>query len=72
MGNQFRVYTNHKNLKHFLQQRVTSLDQKYWLAKLLGYHFEVKYKPDLENRATDALPRCYDEVEMTIMVLYPL
>ncbi|MCH83560.1 hypothetical protein A2U01_0004386, partial [Trifolium medium] len=41
MGKQFTVFTDHKSLKHFLQQRITSPDQQGWLAKLLGYQFEV-------------------------------
>ncbi|MCH87949.1 enzymatic polyprotein, partial [Trifolium medium] len=64
LGKQFTVYTDHKSLKHFLQQRVTSPDQQGWLAKLLGYQFEVKYKPGLENKAADALSRCYDDIEL--------
>ena len=58
LGRPFVVYTDHKSLKHFLQQRLTSPDQQCWLAKLLGYQFEVKYKPGLENKAADALSRC--------------
>ena len=44
LGREFIVHTDHKSLKHFLQQRVSSPDQQCWLAKLLGYQFEVKYK----------------------------
>lgn len=40
LGKPFVVYTDHKSLKHFLQQRVTSPDQQCWLAKLLGYQFK--------------------------------
>lgn len=72
LGREFIVYTDHKSLKHFLQQKVSSPDQQCWLAKLLGYQFEVKYKPGLENKAADALSRCYDEGEMTAIISYPL
>ena len=71
LGKQFIVYTDHKSLKHFLQQRVSSPDQQCWLAKLLGYQFEVKYKPGLDNKAADALSRCYDETEFSTMISYP-
>lgn len=71
LGRQFVVYTDHKSLKHFLQQRVSSPDQQCWLAKLLGYQFEVKYKPGLENKAADALSRCYGDVEMNVMISSP-
>lgn len=72
LGREFIVYTDHKSLKHFLQQRISSPDQQCWLAKLLGYQFEVKYKPGLENRAADSLSRCYDEIEMNTIVSVPL
>jgi hypothetical protein len=71
LGRQFTVFTDHKSLKHFLQQRVTSPDQQGWLAKLLGYQFEVKYKPGLDNKAADVLSRCYDEGEWKTIVSYP-
>ncbi|GAU23118.1 hypothetical protein TSUD_305660 [Trifolium subterraneum] len=71
LGTVFVVYTDHKSLKHLLQQKVNSPDQQCWLSKLLGYQFEVKYKPGLENKAADALSRCYDEQELQAMVPYP-
>ncbi|PNY16937.1 retrotransposon-related protein [Trifolium pratense] len=72
LGREFIVYTDHKSLKHFLQQRVSSPDQQCWVAKLLGYQFEVKYKPGSENRAADALSRCFDEGEMNTIISFPL
>jgi hypothetical protein len=71
LGKPCVVYTDHKSLKHFLQQRITSPDQQCWLAKHLGYQFEVKYKPGLENKVVDALSRCHGDVEMNRMVFYP-
>src|ERR1044072_9526555 len=72
LGKEFVVYTDHRSLKHFLQQRISSPDQQCWLAKLLGYQFDVRYKPGLENKAADALSRCYDDAEMAAMVHNPL
>lgn len=66
------VYTDHKSLKHFLQQRISSPDQQCWLAKLPRYQFEVKYKHGLENKIADALSRCFDEEEMNTIISYPL
>ncbi|GAU40665.1 hypothetical protein TSUD_83440 [Trifolium subterraneum] len=71
LGKKFTVYIDHRSLKHFMQQNVTSPDQQCWLAKLLGYQFEVKFKPGLENKAADALSRCYDEAYLNSMVSYP-
>lgn len=71
LGKQFNMFTDHKSLKHFLQQRISSPDQQCWLAKLLGYQFEFKYKPGGENKATYALSRCCGDVEMNYIVSYP-
>jgi transposase InsO family protein len=62
LGKEFVVYTDHRSLKHFLQQRISSPDQQCWLAKLLG----------LENKAADALSRCYDDGELVSMVYSPM
>lgn len=50
LGCPFKVYTDHRSLKH-LQQRITTTDQQCWLAKLMGYEFEVIYKPGPENKS---------------------
>lgn len=44
LGRKFLVVTDHKPLRDLLQQRITTLDQQYWLAKLLGYEFEIRHK----------------------------
>ncbi|MCH85732.1 hypothetical protein A2U01_0006582, partial [Trifolium medium] len=64
LGRRFVVYSDHKSLRHLLQQRITTADQQNWIVKLLGYHFEVVYKPGPDNKAADALSRMHDEVEL--------
>jgi hypothetical protein len=72
LGKAFVVYTDHRSLKHFLQQRISSPDQQCWLAKLLGFQFEVRYKPGQENKAADALSRCYDDGDLNYLVHNPV
>ncbi|MCI42520.1 RNA-directed DNA polymerase (Reverse transcriptase) [Trifolium medium] len=33
------------------------MEQQNWAAKLLGYNFEIVYKPGKENRGADALSK---------------
>ena len=55
LGRKFVVYSNQKSLRQLLQQRITTGSQQNGLAKLLGYNFEIVYKPGLENKGADAL-----------------
>ena len=41
----------------YLEQRITTPNQQQWVAKLLGYDYEIQYRPGRENTAADALSR---------------
>lgn len=63
IGRKFIIYSNQKSLRHLLEQPIITLAQQYWLAKLLGYNFDIIYKPGASSRVADALSRCIEVVE---------
>ena len=71
MGKPFKVYTNHKSLRYVLQQWLTTTDQHCWLSKLMGYQFEIIYKPGAENKVVDALSRIEEVQELNSVISNP-
>jgi len=69
IGKSFIVFTDQKSLKNLLQQRVASCDQQCWISKLLGYQFEVIYKPGPEYKVVDSLSRMFEEKEECKMLI---
>lgn len=64
LGQRFIVYTDQKSLRHLLEQRITTQNQQNWLAKLLGYEFDIVYKVGAANKVADALSRKGEEMEL--------
>ncbi|MFS7888928.1 putative nucleotidyltransferase, Ribonuclease H [Helianthus anomalus] len=71
LGSRFIVFTDQHSLKFHLQQRVSTPDQQNWVAKLLGYDFDIQYKPGRENRAADALSRRADWGDLQMAISSP-
>lgn len=45
----FKINADHQTLKFLLNQKVTTLSQHTWLAKLVAYNFEIQYKHGKEK-----------------------
>ena len=68
LGRRFQIHTDHHNLKYFLEQCLSSPQQNRWLAKMLGYDYEIIYKKWKDNSAADALS-CQFEEESTLLAI---
>ena len=67
LGHKFIICTDQQNLKYLLEQRVVEEEYHKWLLKLMGYHFDIQYKPGKENTTVDALSKLLAEVTLTII-----
>ncbi|RVW25194.1 Transposon Tf2-11 polyprotein [Vitis vinifera] len=53
----FVIKIDHQSLKYLLEHRVTTPTKQAWVAKLMQYDYEIRYKQGKENVAVDALSR---------------
>ena len=68
LGRHFQIHTDHQSLKYFLEQCLSLPQQNKWIAKMLGYNYEIIYKKGRENVVADALS-CQFEDENTLLAI---
>ncbi|CAJ2630725.1 unnamed protein product [Trifolium pratense] len=69
LGQFFIIQTDHRSLKELLTQVIQTPEQQFYLSKLLGYHYDIQYKPGKSNTVADALSRAFEGVDATLHIL---
>ncbi|KAJ0441335.1 putative nucleotidyltransferase, Ribonuclease H [Helianthus annuus] len=57
LGHHFTIITDQQSLKRLQDQVIQTPEQQKWLGKLLGFDFDIVYRPGTQNGAADALSR---------------
>jgi len=57
LGKKFLIRTDQRSLKFLNEQRLMREEQSKWAIKLIGYDFDIQYRPSKENIVVDALSR---------------
>ena len=64
LAREFIIWTDHRSLKHLMDQVIQTPEQHQYLCKLLGFNYTIVYKPGKENKVADALSRLDEEQEI--------
>ncbi|KAJ0937111.1 putative nucleotidyltransferase, Ribonuclease H [Helianthus annuus] len=59
-GVKFTIFTDHKSLKYFFDQKELNMRQRRWLETVKDYDCEIHYHPGKANVVADALSRKTD------------
>lgn len=57
LGHCFTIITNHHSLKELLTQVIQTPEQHMYLARLMGYDYQIQYRSGANNQEADALSR---------------
>lgn len=57
IGRRFVIWTDQHSIRFISQQREIGCEYQRWVTKLLGYDFEICYRPGITNKVADALSR---------------
>ena len=70
LGQKFIIKTDHQSLKELMTQVILTPEQQYYMTKLLGFDYEIIYRPGKQNQVADSLSRKDDSgCESTLLAL---
>lgn len=69
LGHHFIILTDHRSLKELLTQTIQTPEQHMYLARLMGYDYEIHYRSDNHNQAVDALSRLLETTSTLSLIL---
>jgi len=70
LGHKFVILTDHRSLQDLMTQVIQTPEQHYYLAKLLGYDYQIKFKRGHSNVVADALSRVPQASEGLCLILH--
>lgn len=50
------------------EQKITTADKQCWMAKLLGFHWDIDYKSRKHNSAAYALSEVQEEADLQFII----
>ncbi|CAJ2641599.1 unnamed protein product [Trifolium pratense] len=71
LGRKFIIHTDQRSLRELMTQIIQTPEQQFYLAKLLGYSYEIIYKPGAQNRVADALSRVHENPSQCQTITIP-
>jgi hypothetical protein len=71
LGRKFVIHTDQRSLRELMTQIIQTPEQQFYLAKLLGYSYEIIYKPGAQNRVADALSRLHEPPAHCLTITIP-
>ncbi|XP_004305750.1 PREDICTED: uncharacterized protein LOC101309860 [Fragaria vesca subsp. vesca] len=57
LGRHFKIFTDHRTIQYFLDQKISTPTQQKWLLKLAGYDYTIHFKAGKNNAGLDTLSR---------------
>lgn len=70
LGRCFTIITYHMSLKELLTQVIQTPKQHMYLARLMGYEYQIQYRTGIHNQATDELSRCFDSEGASLLSFF--